>query len=662
MENALVVTVRVTLALALVMPLVALGGWRPDAIYPHVVGKALYFRFFTEVAFAVWLYLVLRYPAYRLPRTWLLATILAYLAVALLSSFAGVSLTRSLWSNYERMGGWIGLAHYTAFALMAASVLRTFRHWETLLNVNLLVGLVLGLLGLFEIASGRGARLGLTFGNPSFMASFVLVNAFIAAALLARSLARTPRPDPDDAAVIRLSLMRSLWVAVIVLDLLLLSQSGTRGATVGLASGTLFVLAAGAIWGERRRLRAACAVLAIGALLLGAGLLALRTSPLVTAAASLSPTISRLAAVTPEISAVQSRLAAVRYGLDGFAERPILGWGPENFYAAYDAHVDGEASARLYRFDRAHNRIVEELVTTGVLGILAFGALWCCLGWALVSRIRRMTFADRVFTALIMAAFGGYFVQNLFLFDTPGNSVQLYLLMGFVLFLGGRPISSELEEQSVQTEGRLRAFVPRSAPAQVTTVCLIVLALTAISYTLVVRPYLGATRTHAALSGSRTGDERFALYESAVSSAPWFANETVLRFAGALTEHWDRMSHEERRYALDIVERDVAAGIGREPRDWRLHLAAAELYNRAAPEDRTLLARSRLHTERVTEIAPGRVEAMQLRAQQLITEGRHDDALALIDGYLERSEPYLPTDSATYRSLERIRGVALAGP
>ena len=665
-EMALPIIVRTALALALATPLMALGGWLPDAIFPHVVGKALYFRLWTEIAFAAWVLLIIRYPAYRLPRSWLLIALLVYLGVALAASFAGVSLARSLWSNYERMQGWIGLAHYTAFALMAASILRSSRHWEAALNLNLLVGLLVGLLGLYETTFGTDERVGGTFGNPSFLASYALVNSLIAGGFLARSLAAAAGPDHDDKAVLTESLMRSFWVMVICLDLLMLAQSGTRGAAAGLAAAIFFILTAGALWPGRRALRAACIALVFGVLALSAGMLALRNSPIAAAAGQMSPTVRRLAELSPQASAVESRLGAIRYGLEGFSERPILGWGPENFGAAYDAHVDGPAAAKLYRFDRAHNRIVEELVTTGIIGLLAFGALWLCIGWRLLSRIRALSYDVGVFIVFIGAAFVGYLVQNLFLFDTPGSSVQLYLLIGFVLHLCGQPAPSALvgkqkphaeEQASRNASGSLRKVVDATA-FQVSTSVVVVLSLLAACYVLVVSPYTGATRTHAALSGSRTGEERFALYQGAVSAAPGLANKTVTRFINVLFDYWDSLSDAERERALYIAERDVRAGVARDPHDWQLHAILARLLNRASQGSPALVAKSRLHTDRVAELAPGRIETLQLRVEQYIFEDRHDEALKLIDDYLERSRPYLNTDSETFRGLAEMRDVA----
>lgn len=103
MERPFLYALRTILALALATPVIV--PFEPLAIvaYPFIVGKALYFRFLVECAFALWVIFIIWYPHYRPPRSWLLIALLAYVAVALLTSFTGSSVSRSLWSNYERM-------------------------------------------------------------------------------------------------------------------------------------------------------------------------------------------------------------------------------------------------------------------------------------------------------------------------------------------------------------------------------------------------------------------------------------------------------------------------------------------------------------------------------------------------------------------------------
>ncbi len=669
MEKTLVTTIRVALAFALAVPFVVMAGALPDTLYPHILGKALYFRLVVELAFAAWLYLIIRYPAYRLPRSWLLVALVAYLLVALAASFTGVSLSRSIWSSYERMQGWVSLAHYTVFALMLASVLRSFGHWWVMLNVNLLAGFVVGLLGIYELATGDDAeRMRGTFGNSTFLASYTLVNAFIAAAFLAHSLAarRNPRTGESESLpnVLSPALMRSFWVVVLCLDLLVMDQTATRGATVGLATGIALILVACVIRGESRALRVVCLSAVIGIPMFVALPFLLRDNPIVVGLAQSSPTLERFIFSTPEHPSLRSRIFSAEIGMEAFTEKPMLGWGPENYYAAYDTRVNGEAAVNLERFDQAHNRIVEELVTTGGIGLAAYLAVWLCLGWLFVAKIRRLPLDGWLFAMAIGSGFVGYFVQNLFLFDTPGPTVQLYLLIGFSLYLGSAPVASAFDtDWTPQTTarplrgilGRIETAVTRTTMAQVAVAVVIGIPALWLCYLLVVGPYIGARNTFVSLTGARTTGERFAAYNTAVSASPGLANETVRRFVNFVIAHRDKLSDDERATALEIARRDVEAGVRREPMEWRLHLELAQLYNQSSEDAPELIGSARRHTDAAAAIAPGRVEVLRLKVQQYFYEGDKEAAIDLIDSYFEQAEPYLEEDTDTYWYLDTMR-------
>ena len=50
-----------------------------------------------------------------------------------------------------------------------------------------------------------------------------------------------------------------------------------------------------------------------------------------------------------------------------------MGWGPENFTIAYDRHLTPEIAAQsTSSFDQAHNKIVEELTTKGIVGLVFY--------------------------------------------------------------------------------------------------------------------------------------------------------------------------------------------------------------------------------------------------------------------------------------------------
>ena len=67
-------------------------------------------------------------PGYEPPRSWLLVLVGAGLGVSLVSACRGLSVQRSLWSDFERMQGVVDQAHWCALAV----VLRTPREWSRL--------------------------------------------------------------------------------------------------------------------------------------------------------------------------------------------------------------------------------------------------------------------------------------------------------------------------------------------------------------------------------------------------------------------------------------------------------------------------------------------------------------------------------------------------
>ena len=114
---------------------------------------------------------------------------------------------------------------------------------------------------------------------------------------------------------------------------------------------------------------------------------------------------------------MQGRLSVWRAG-KGFAERPVLGWGPENFLVAYGRHAAGYAAAA-EAHDYAHNKPVEVAATTGAAGLAVWVALW---GLAVPLRAARaMAPPEKALAVFASAAVAGHLTQLMLLFDTPAG-------------------------------------------------------------------------------------------------------------------------------------------------------------------------------------------------------------------------------------------------
>lgn len=94
-----------------------------------------------------------------------------------------------------------------------------------------------------------------------------------------------------------------------------------------------------------------------------------------------APSATSRAAAGEASGSFQPRIEAWRAAADAVAERPLTGHGPGRFRAATSPHrtlaaaqIDGDS-----RFADAHNLPIEFLVTSGLLGLLAF-VLWVGMG------------------------------------------------------------------------------------------------------------------------------------------------------------------------------------------------------------------------------------------------------------------------------------------
>ena len=73
----------------------------------------------------------------------------------------------------------------------------------------------------------------------------------------------------------------------------------------------------------------------------------------------------------------------------GFKERPILGWGPENYNTIYHRYVRAQdVPWPVKDFDQAHNKLVEELATKGVLGLISYLLLWAAIFWVIFHQLK----------------------------------------------------------------------------------------------------------------------------------------------------------------------------------------------------------------------------------------------------------------------------------
>ena len=652
-DRALLIIAKTGLLLVLVMPLVVTR----DTFFPFVVGKALYSRVLIEIAFAVWIVLAVRNASYRPVLSRLMIAFAVYLVVSLIASLAGVSPQRSIWSTYERMQGVVDLAHWVAFALALTSVFRIRQDWRHVLNLSLLIGVVMALMGAAVMVGWElpvydfleaGQRIELTLGNPTYVGAYMLINALIGVGLFVDSFTDRPAGERGGSTARRrrrrtlrrgggrtapnVFWWRVFWAVAVGLSLWMMLESSTRGAFVGLI-GALAAAAVGyVLWGRLRRLKIAAAVMIVGIVSFGLFLVLGAETAAAQRLAERSYVIERFIQTGQgNDTSLKGRLASVSFGLRGFAEKPLLGWGPENYVVAWGRHYDAEEVGD-YRgppFDQAHNKPVEELTTKGAIGLASYLSLWLLMLWIVASRIRRLGADREVLTLIMGAAMAGYFAQNLFLFDTPTTVLQFMVLVGFAVSLdttydGVRKTSSGWIARSVgAVVDRLqvrdlatRAFREPAVGWAGAAVLAVVVGMTV--YLGNVRVYQAALEVNSAVvRRGPTWSQRLDHFERSMSLFPPLANYTRQYMLISLNSAWDDLPNAEVvARAMAMVDRAAVEVEASEPEWWAAYVSLALVYQNAASLDPLYAGIARVYAETAEKLAPETPGVVAIKARQ----------------------------------------------
>jgi tetratricopeptide (TPR) repeat protein len=173
---------------------------------------------------------------------------------------------------------------------------------------------------------------------------------------------------------------------------------------------------------ERRGVRKAAIVALLGITVIVGGFFALRDSSFVRG----SEVLGRLASIS--IEGGSTRFTVWKMALAGAKERPLLGWGQENFNYVFNTYYEPSLYGQEPWFDRVHNVLLDWLVAGGVLGLLAYLALFFTSLWSLWGPRSSFPVTER---ALFTGMLAGYLFHNLFVFD---NVVSYAVFTSFLAY------------------------------------------------------------------------------------------------------------------------------------------------------------------------------------------------------------------------------------
>jgi tetratricopeptide (TPR) repeat protein len=335
-------------------------------------------------------------------RTPLVLPTLITVVVYMVSTALSVAPRTSLLGSYQRLQGTYTTLAYIVVFLMILQGMRQRAQVERLLTVMVLNSLPISIYGILQRlqldplpwGGDTVERVAGNMGNSIFIAAYLVMTFFVTLYRIADSFVavfRSPQPRWSDVARAAGYILIAIANAIVILIL-----AGSRGPQLGWLGGVLFFALLTVQLIRQRKARLGLTIAVIGVGIAGLAFLYfinftrndasfdwLRQFPLFRRLSTVLTTEEGTNAVRVLIWEGAAKLVLPHDPIeqpDGSPDpfnaiRPLVGYGPESMYVAYNRFYPPRLAnfeARNASPDRSHNETWDALVITGLFGLLAY--------------------------------------------------------------------------------------------------------------------------------------------------------------------------------------------------------------------------------------------------------------------------------------------------
>lgn len=464
-ENKFYWIYKIGFFIILALPILTL----PPYFAPPDWGKTIVFRSILAILLFLFIFQILfrknelKIPIIKKnPIFWLLT---ALFIIFLLATIFSVDFYFSLWGSPYRGGGFVTFAFYFVFAVLAFILFKKPAQspspasnafgvadagwgneaggddWEKAWIFSIFIGILVSLIGIIQYY-GLFNRIFLsvpdrppsTMGNPIMLAMYVLLLSFFTLSLAINESFGVAQDRQN-------RYLKIFYIFSLVIFLYTILITGSRAVYLGIAMGALYFF----LFYPKKIRVVKIAIIILMILMIGI----IFYANTVNQYPKFLQQNRLFKSVAPRLS-INLFLTDPRFyawtGIDYkiLAGKPILGYGPENFAVGFDKYYDPSIPYLNESWgdwwDKAHNIFLDIGAQAGILGIIAYLALFVALFWQLRKAKRtELHRTEHGNTQIIMhgiqATLIGYLVGNFFSFDAFGTYLIFFLLIGYSLHL-----------------------------------------------------------------------------------------------------------------------------------------------------------------------------------------------------------------------------------
>lgn len=380
-----------------------------------------------------------------------------YFIYLFVSAILGVDFSTSFWSRAERTSGLFYLTHLALFTVFLVHLVSQKESREKLLKVVIFTSALYSFLSLlgpqgFGIIFKTNPYDGFMFGNSSFAAMY-LFGVFLLSLyyLFIKNKQET------------------IWYeyplpVLIVLNPFLLNTNGgytgvssvlgiSKASSIGLfvSIGILFVIF---VISKTKNIK----------LKKGLGVFFFSLSLVVLSLGMKSLiTDGGLVRKIYEKEATLARPLVWEISNKAISEKPLTGWGGDNFTVAYQENFDIRLMTLEYGnepwFDRAHNVVIDQAVDTGYVGVSLYFALYLVIFLSLLYVLLKTKYReDGVLASVLITYFFVHLLELQTAFDTTISAVMFALMVALSVYVLNKTVSESGKDNSFQV-GKIGKYV-----------------------------------------------------------------------------------------------------------------------------------------------------------------------------------------------------------
>jgi O-antigen ligase len=371
-----------------------------------------------------------------------------------LSSLFSIDPYFSFWGSPWRGGGFVTFAFYFVFAILTFVILKD-REWQKVWDFSIFIGILVSLVAICQYYSlfskllvPMTSRPSSTLGNPILLAIYLLLLFFITISFFLNE---------------KMHQKKIYYGISILIFAFTIFITGTRAVWAGIVIGLLyFLLFYPTSHSEGSKKLQFKTFLNLSRIIAGLFILAV---VLIVTYINIFPNSPKTLQENRFLQTLESRLSIKnalnderflgwQVAIKSLKDKPVLGWGPENFAVGFDKNYDPKIISSFW-WDKAHNIILDTGVQTGILGIIVYLLLFTVLFY----QLQKVKYADKnakqnadntLMSHGMQATLIGYLVANFFSFDSFSTYLIFFLLIAYTLHLTNKENNSASQSASTQ--------------------------------------------------------------------------------------------------------------------------------------------------------------------------------------------------------------------